>query len=253
MQNLTKFLLHVPHSSTRIPSWEGYLVSPTGLQPEIEKLTDWYTDILFDHPDGVMFRADFSRLFCDVERLYPNSREPMSSYGMGFCYELFDDGREMREVSQRLREEIYEGYYKPHHDRLTDFVQALLGEGVSPLIVDAHSFSSVPYQRDLDKRRPRPDFNLGTCPYHTPEGMVHAAVGFLEGRGYSVGVDWPYTGCLVPEAHYQREPRVRSVRVEVNRELYLNPETCAPSDRFASTRIDLVALLTLLHQQPLET
>jgi len=44
MKNL---ILHIPHSSTTIPMTDGYVGSPTEIQNEILKLTDWYTDEWF--------------------------------------------------------------------------------------------------------------------------------------------------------------------------------------------------------------
>jgi hypothetical protein len=41
-------------------------------------------------------------------------------------------------------------------------------------------------------------------------------------RGYTVEVDFPYSGCLVPEA-YQSDVRVAAIMVEINRKLYLKP------------------------------
>ena len=42
-----KIILHIPHSSTKISLYDGYLVDSTVLDKEILKLTDWYTDDLF--------------------------------------------------------------------------------------------------------------------------------------------------------------------------------------------------------------
>lgn len=44
---MKKLLLHIPHSSTYIPSYEGYVADESIIQNEILKLTDWYTDDLF--------------------------------------------------------------------------------------------------------------------------------------------------------------------------------------------------------------
>jgi len=63
-----KLVLHIPHSSTDIPSREGYIVDLPSLEIEILKLTDWYTDDLFHSDEEDMIKAEFSRIFCDVER-----------------------------------------------------------------------------------------------------------------------------------------------------------------------------------------
>lgn len=42
-----KIILHVPHSSTTTPLSDGYLINNEALEKEILKLTDCYTDDLF--------------------------------------------------------------------------------------------------------------------------------------------------------------------------------------------------------------
>ena len=43
-----KIILHVPHSSTTIPLTDGYVINNEAMAKEMLKLTDWYTDDLFD-------------------------------------------------------------------------------------------------------------------------------------------------------------------------------------------------------------
>ncbi len=50
---------------------------------------------------------------------------------------------------------------------------------------------------------------------------MDASVRFFEERGYSLGVDWPYKGTIVPLAWYGKDKRVISIMLEVNRKLYL--------------------------------
>jgi N-formylglutamate deformylase len=45
---MKKLVLHIPHSSTEIPLFDGYVSTKDEIQDEIIKLTDWYTDDLFD-------------------------------------------------------------------------------------------------------------------------------------------------------------------------------------------------------------
>jgi N-formylglutamate amidohydrolase len=44
---MANLILHVPHSSDKIPMDNGYVVDKKILDQEIIKLTDWYTDDLF--------------------------------------------------------------------------------------------------------------------------------------------------------------------------------------------------------------
>jgi N-formylglutamate amidohydrolase len=43
--------------------------------------------------------------------------------------------------------------------------------------------------------------------------------------GFSVLVDRPFAGALVPATYYRREPRVRAVMIEINRRLYMHEQT----------------------------
>ena len=103
---MNKIILHIPHSSTKIPSHDGYLVDEKVLEDEQLILTDCYTDDLYDNPDTISVIADFSRIFCDVERFSDDSMEIMSKVGMGVLYENRDNGTSLRKVSSEMRTRI---------------------------------------------------------------------------------------------------------------------------------------------------
>lgn len=75
---MKKLVVHIPHSSTFIPFYEGYVVDAKTIQNEILKLTDWYTDDLFLSEKDINFVTPFSRIFCDVERFENDEDEVMS-------------------------------------------------------------------------------------------------------------------------------------------------------------------------------
>jgi len=90
------------------------------------------------------------------------------------------------------------------------------------LIVDCHSFPSKPLIRDLNQEKNRPDFNLGTDAFHTPDYLIEISTEFFKNKGYTLGIDWPYSGSIVPLNHYQKTKNVASIMLEINRSLYLN-------------------------------
>ena len=106
-----KIILHIPHSSTKIPLYEGYLVDSTVLDNEILKLTDWFTDDLFYSDEDEMIIAEFSRIFCDPERFTDDSQEVMAQYGMGVLYQKSDEGEEIRKVTPALKEKVLTSFY----------------------------------------------------------------------------------------------------------------------------------------------
>ncbi len=66
------------------------------------------------------------------------------------------------------------------------------------------------------------DFNIGTDGFHTPPSWIEASVSFFEDRGFRLGIDEPYAGSIVPMKHYQKDARVKSIMLEINRTLYLD-------------------------------
>lgn len=82
-----------------------------------------------------------------------------------------------------------------------------------------------PLPCDRDQTTPRLDICIGTDPFHTPRELAGRLVAQFRERGYSVSVNTPFSGALVPMRYTRRESRVHSVMIEINRRLYLhNPE-----------------------------
>jgi N-formylglutamate amidohydrolase len=229
---MKKLILHIPHSSTNIPLNDGYLATELSIQNEIVKLTDWYTDELFYSSNDTMIIAPFSRLFCDVERFENDADEVMAQYGMGAVYTHLDNGEILRDVPSSLRNKIMENYYWKHHNKFTDAVTKELETNGKCLIVDCHSYPSTPITRDLNQILLRPDFNIGIDPYHTSQKIIDASIAFFEEQGYSLGVDWPYSGTIVPMAFYQKNSNVNSIMLEINRKLYLQEPSNKKTDQF---------------------
>jgi N-formylglutamate deformylase len=245
-QNL---ILHIPHSSNHLPNRKGFTVDQAVLEHEILKLTDWYTDDLFSFPGSIAIKAEFSRIFCDPERFSDDNQEVMAKFGMGVLYEKGDDGSIIREVDQTLRNEILNTYYWPHHERLNQAVKEQLEEHGKAMIVDCHSFPSKPFIRDLDQSTNRPDFNIGTDPFHTPKELIELSKDFFQQKGFSLGIDWPYSGSLVPMSHYHRTKEVQSIMLEVNRALYLDEPSNDKSGGYADTKETVREYLALIRKK----
>jgi N-formylglutamate deformylase len=89
------------------------------------------------------------------------------------------------------------------------------------LIFDCHSFPEQPLPYESDRNRP--DICIGTSPYHTSAELKDCLLKVLEAFGYRVAIDSPFSGTIVPLKHYQKDKRVTSVMIEVNRSLYASP------------------------------
>ena len=226
----------MPHSSTNISLMDGYTVDENFLAKEMLKLTDWYTDDLFYSYEDEMIKADFSRIFCDPERFTDDSQEVMAQYGMGVLYEKSDEGEIIRIVTPELRERVLNDYYWQHHSKFSAAVNQQLDLFGKALIIDCHSYPSNPLKRDLDKNSKRPDFNIGTDSFHTPQQLIDLSVSFFENAGYTLGVDWPYKGSIVPLEHYSKNKNVMTIMLEINRALYLNEPTNEKSEKYLEVK-----------------
>ncbi len=92
-------------------------------------------------------------------------------------------------------------------------------------IIDCHSFPDMPLRRDLCRKPGRPDYCFGTDDFHTPDNLIRAAHAFFKGRNLTVGINAPYSGSIVPAKYYRQDRRVQTIMLEINRRLYLNPNT----------------------------
>jgi len=229
-------ILHIPHSSIHIPFYDGYVVNKDEIRAEQLIHTDWYTDDLFQADNTIPVIANFSRLFCDVERVEDDAQEIMSVGGMGVLYEKKDNRERLRVVDAPLRKRIIDGYYKTHHANLSHAVTAQLEQYDKAVIIDCHSFPSKHLVRDLNKDAVRPDYNIGTDPFHTPTYLVNLAKKFFEKRNLSLGIDWPYSGSIVPAGHYGKDKKVQTIMLEINRSMYLEEGTCVKSANYYNVK-----------------
>jgi len=220
---MSRTILHIPHSSAIIPFYDGYSLSKKRLAEEINLLTDWYTDELFD-VSHTKIVVPFSRIFCDVERFSDDSQEVMANYGMGMCYTHFDNGELIRDVTPELRSGIKTRFYDQHHKLLENQCSKALKDNKKVLLVDCHSFPDKPLKRDLIQDVPRPDFCIGSDGFHTPRELVDASLGFLYKKGYEALENNPYSGTIIPMKYYQKNMRVMGIMIEVSRKLYMSEE-----------------------------
>ncbi len=211
-------ILHIPHSSTLIPL--GIQFDKDDIEEDLYRLTDCDTDKLFTFDGAEVIKFKYSRLFCDVERFTEN--EPMELQGHGICYTKDSFGNHLRNVSKNEREFIIENYYKPHHTKLTIACNAALTLFDTVVIVDCHSFSDEVLPHEPNKDGNRPDFCLGVDDFHTPLELVNDIKSFLEGNGFVVAINNPFSGTIVPTLHYNKTKNLKSIMIEVNRKLYLN-------------------------------
>lgn len=243
-------ILHIPHSSCVIPDnfRDQVLLSDKELLAELLLMTDWFTDELFALPEVTILRFPISRLLVDVERFSDDIKEPMSSVGMGMIYNRTAHGNALKRKLQPYEREILEQYYSTHHERLFEEVNKELENYGQALIVDCHSFPNIPLPCDMNKSIPRPDFCIGTDSFHTPEPLIQIADQKIKDMGYTIGINQPYSGSIVPMAFYHKDCRVTSIMIEVNRKLYMDEIAGIKKDTFESTKKTIQIILSLLKE-----
>lgn len=234
-------VLHVPHDSTTVPAAvrPQFLLDDAELGRELARMTDHQTLALFADPssDVAIVRSPVSRLVVDVERFPNDGDEPMAARGMGAVYTVTSQLMPLRRrLRDSEREALMDAYYRPHHQRLEEAVSAAIDRHGRCLVIDCHSFPSValPYEMAAPAKV-RPDICIGTDDFHTSRELADAFVSAFQSERWTVGVDDPFPGALVPGSRYRKDKRVEAVMVEVNRRLYLREDDAMPLADFAAT------------------
>jgi len=216
---MSHIILNIPHCSGIIP--EEYRndlrLTDEELESEISLLTDVDTDKLFTGYTSII--AEVSRLICDTERFLDANKEPMEKRGMGVVYTKTADGRPLREPDEKKRRYFIDKYYIPYHDRLNKAVASILEQYGKCLIIDCHSFSNeVPFIENGE------DVCIGVDKYHTSEALSRYVINRFKSLGYTVEVNKPFAGAIVPMKYYKKDKRVESIMFEINKRIYTQSE-----------------------------
>lgn len=231
-------VLHIPHDSIAVPdSVRGqFVLDDAQLATELDTITDHKTLALFAGSDSgaKVVRAEVSRLVVDVERFPNDAEEPMAARGMGAIYAVTSHLSPLRRtLTAEERADLMSNYYRPHHQSLEAAVTSALDRFGRCLVIDCHSFPNRPLPYEVvDANSARPEICIGTDDFHTTEELRDAFVDEFRGAGWTVCVNDPFSGALVPMSRYRRDRRVQAVMVEVNRRLYLRESGPLPSTDF---------------------
>jgi len=90
------------------------------------------------------------------------------------------------------------------------------------VIIDCHSFSNEQaveqgFSSDI------PDICLGTDEIHTSPKLLTLCKEHFEKEGYSIGVNTPFSGTIIPLELYGDE-NILSIMIEVNKAVYADDE-----------------------------
>jgi N-formylglutamate deformylase len=230
-------VIHIPHSSTALPAeaLEDYVIDPLIYQGLV---VDHRTDELFNGTEDPKVIFPYSRVFCDVERL---TDDPLADKGQGIYYYKTLDGRELRKHNPVTHAHVMKLYYE-HHMRVVNEINQGLSYFPKVCLVDAHSYSGYQANHALGVDTSHyADFCIGTDELYTPKKLTATVVDFLRSRNYSVAVNTPFEGTLVPD-EFRGNKNFHSIMLEVNKNLYYG----VGEERFEALRADISILLRII-------
>lgn len=245
----SSYILHVPHSSTRIPDdvRAQLLLDDDALAEELRLMTDARTDELAIlaaervTPRPWLFVNRRSRLVVDPERL-PDEREEMYAVGMGAVYTRTSGGLVLREADDQAESALLERFFTAYAEALADLVDERISATGHAVLVDLHSYpvQALPYERHQDARRP--PVCVGVDVDHTPAALLERVSRACSVIG-EVVVNEPFAGSYIPLRHLGRDDRVRSVMVELRRDTYLRGDGSLDPEGARRINEALVAIL----------
>ena len=231
-QSMSIYVVHLPHSGVEIPKnyRDDYLLSNELLRRNIFEYADYLTDELYK-PFIENFTSvinPYSRLFMDPERFFEDTKESMhTEHRLGWFYE--NAILEKTPLRCTTHKDEIATYYHEHHQKLLGLVENKLLRYKECIIIDCHSFSNRRYwfhKQDINL----PDICIGFDEFHQDEHLV--ALLLEEFSEYKIGINTPYAGSLVPMKYYNKDNRVKSVMIEINKKLYLQSDNTTKSEGF---------------------
>jgi len=244
-------LLHIPHSKKYIPvEYQKYFhLSDNALDYELLKMTDHFTDELFEcsqfNHNEIIFPV--SRLLVDPERFVIDADEPMSARGMGCIYDKTHDQKPLKDCN-KIRQNLIDCYYVPHHKQFTDLVNHELKQAGHSLIIDCHSFPKYPLPYEMDQKSDRAEICIGTDDFHTPHNLADKVADGFDKAGFSTALNEPFTGAIVPIEHYGKTKAVNSIMIEIRRDLYMDEASERKTENFDIVKRTIGGILESLAQ-----
>jgi N-formylglutamate amidohydrolase len=222
-------------------------VSQELLQQNIQTLTDWFTDELFTIPGASAVCTPISRVVLDTERFTDDAQEPAARFGQGVIYTHGVNGEPLRRaLSDQERAHLLANYYTPWHLKLKASIYEHLQEFGFCAVIDCHSFPNERLPTETSQTAQRPDICIGTHPTNTPRWLGKLVSSEFNSKGLSVALNQPFAGALLPKV-FSGDPRVLSLMIEINRDLYLLPtslhEAKQKRENFATLQILLQHVL----------
>ena len=222
--NIKPILVSIPHAGLEIPE---EVVGDLSLKPkDLLGYTDLYTEQIFDIKGVYKVGTPISRVIVDVNRAPDDISREYEKASEGVTVHTTWDGKSVykKEPSQEIVDMLIKKYHDPYHDKIDEIMPNIR------FLIDGHSFLPVGPKLKRDSGEDRPDINIGNMNFSTcsREHTVFFRT-FFEERGYTVRINFPYTGkyILGHHCHRRRIPPflVPGIQIEINQGLYVKQGT----------------------------
>ena len=241
---MKKVLINIPHSSTKLTNefFDRLLISHEELQEQLNILTDYYTDEIFENKNCINLKCEYSRLICDVERFKNDEDEVMSKIGMGAVYTKTTDGKDLIKLDDAYKNKIIEAVYDLHHALLDSFAERIIEERGECIVIDGHSFSEK-WADMIGNKGPYPDICIGYEEDFCDKAYIERFKELAKEYGLTCKENYPFAGAIIPNKYYKtKDKRVKSIMIEINKKVYMNEETGEKTEGFEKVK-ELMGML----------
>ncbi len=221
---LQPLLISIPHAGSEVPEEVADIISLS--DQELLGYTDLYTDQIFRIENAYVVSTNVSRVIVDVNRAPDDISREYEQAAEGVIVHTTWDAKSVysKEPSQEIADVLIRKYHDPYHEQIDKHMPKV------QFLIDGHSYLPVGPKLKVDNGEERPDINLGNMNFSTcsREHTVFFRE-FFEERGYTVRINFPYTGkyILGHHCHRRRIPPflVPGIQIEINQGLYVKPDS----------------------------
>lgn len=255
-------IFNSPHSGRAYPP--SFLAATRLDAATLRRSEDAFVDRLFApvvERGMTLMHAHFPRAYLDLNRepyeldprmfsgrlpAFANTRSIRVAGGLGTIARIVAEAEEIYAGPIPVEEALarIERLHKPYHRALEQLIATTRAEHGWALLVDCHSMPST--IRGVTERN-RADFVIGdrygtSCSPH----VVEAITTVLSRLGYAVLRNKPYAGGYITERYGSPAAGRHAVQIEINRALYLDERTVAPSAGYATLARHLMMVAEVL-------
>ncbi len=127
-------------------------------------------------------------------------------------------------ANKTYKKRIIKSYYDKYHKKLDKKVTEIIKKYNKYIIIDFHSYSDKMVEKLFNSKN-NPDICIGVDSQYTDKELVNLTVCHFKKYGYSVEINKPYSGTIIPNKYLnKKEERLSSIMIEINKRIYLNNE-----------------------------